>query len=39
MTSSTITEYVVEDAALGWLNSIGWSVAHGPNIVPDTAGS
>ena len=39
MTSSTITENVVEHAALGWLKSIGWSVAHGPDIAPGTAGS
>ena len=31
-----ITESVVEDAALDWLESLGWSVAHGPDIAPDT---
>ena len=31
-----ITESVVEDAALGWLDGLGWSVAHGPDIAPDT---
>ncbi len=31
-----ITESVVEDAALDWLDSLGWSVAHGPDIAPDT---
>ena len=31
-----ITESEVEDAALGWLDSLGWSVAHGPDIAPDT---
>ena len=31
-----ITESVVEEAALGWLDSLGWSVAHGPDIAPDT---
>jgi type I restriction enzyme R subunit len=29
------TESVVEDATLGWLESIGWSIAHGPDIAPD----
>ena len=36
MSSSTITESVVEDAALGWLRSRGWSAAYGPDIAPDT---
>lgn len=29
------TESVVEEAALGWLESIGWRVAHDPDIAPD----
>ncbi|MGH8703391.1 MAG: type I restriction endonuclease subunit R, partial [Burkholderiales bacterium] len=29
------TESVVEEAALAWLESIGWRVAHGPDIAPD----
>jgi type I site-specific restriction-modification system R (restriction) subunit len=33
------TESVVEDAALAWLESIGWRVAHGPDIAPDTLGA
>ena len=33
---TTLTESVVEDAALGWLKNLGWSVAHGPDIAPDT---
>ena len=36
---TTITESVVEDAALDWLESLGWSVAHGPDIAPDTLGA
>ena len=28
------TESEVEDAALEWLASLGWSVAHGPDIAP-----
>ena len=33
--SSTITESTVEDAALAWLESLGWAVTHGPDIAPD----
>jgi type I restriction enzyme R subunit len=33
------TESVVEQAALAWLESIGWRVAHGPDIAPDTIGA
>ncbi|MDR7496021.1 MAG: HsdR family type I site-specific deoxyribonuclease [Armatimonadota bacterium] len=29
------TESVVEEAALGWLETAGWRVAHGPDIAPD----
>jgi hypothetical protein len=36
MTFKTFTESVVEDAALAWLDSIGFSIAHGPDIAPDT---
>ena len=36
--SATFTESEVEDAALEWLQSLGWRVAHGPNIAP-AAGS
>ena len=32
---SAITESVVEDAALAWLEDCGWDIAHGPNIAPD----
>jgi len=32
---SSITEAVVEDAALAWLESTGWRIAHGPDIAPD----
>ena len=34
--SERFTESVVEDAALGWLKSLGWSIVHGPDIAPDT---
>ena len=36
---SAFTESVVEQAALAWLESLGWSVAHGPDIAPDTPGA
>ena len=33
---TTLTEADVEQAALNWLSNLGWAVAHGPNIAPDT---
>jgi len=33
---SPFTESTVEDAALAWLEGIGWRVAHGPDVAPDT---
>ena len=39
MTDSGVTESVVEQAALAWLESVGWTVAHGPDIAPDTPGA
>ena len=32
---TTITEAEVEQAALDWLQGLGWQVAHGPDIAPD----
>lgn len=32
-------ESVVEQAALAWLESIGWEVAHGPDLAPGTPGA
>ena len=29
----------MEDSALGWLESVGWRVAHGPEIAPDMPGA
>ncbi len=29
-----LTESVVEEAALAWLESVGWSVKHGVEIAP-----
>ena len=36
---TTLTEAVVEEAALNWLAGLGWQVAHGPDIAPDTPGA
>ena len=33
---TTLTESDVEQVALEWLASVGWKVAHGPDIAPDT---
>jgi type I restriction enzyme R subunit len=34
MTQRGVTEWVVEQAALAWFESIGWSVRHGAEIAP-----
>ena len=31
-----VTESTVEDAALGWLADIGWSIVHGSDVAPET---
>ena len=36
---TTLTESDVEQVALEWLASVGWQVAHGPDIAPDTLGA
>ncbi len=36
---TTITESIVEEAALEWLSGLGWQTAHGPHISPDTPGA
>jgi len=36
---TAFTESVVEEAALAWLEDLGWRVAHGPDIAPDTVGA
>ena len=36
---TTLTEFDVEQSALAWLESLGWSIAHGPDIAPDTPGA
>ena len=33
---TTLTEADVEQVALEWLGGLGWQVAHGPNIAPDS---
>ena len=38
-TVTALTESTVEDAALAWLESLGWSIAHGPDSAPDTPGA
>jgi type I restriction enzyme R subunit len=35
MTAHGVTESVVEQAALAWLESAGWQIVHGPDIAPD----
>jgi len=32
--TTAFTESVVEDAALAWFESLGWSIKHGPEIAP-----
>ena len=34
MTGGPFTESVVEDAALAWLESLGYAIKHGPEIAP-----
>ena len=36
---TTLTETDVEQAALDWLAALGWQVAHGVDIAPDTLGA
>ena len=36
---TTLNESTVEEAALAWLESFGWRVAHGPDTAPDTPGA
>ncbi len=33
---TTFSESEVEQAALDWLSTLGWRVAHGPDIAPGT---
>jgi len=35
MNDGAFTESTVEEAALAWLETTGWQVAHGPDIAPD----
>ena len=32
---TVLTEAVVEDAALAWLENLGWTIAHGPDIATE----
>ena len=36
---TTFSESVIEQAALAWLESVGWNVAHGPDLAPGTPGA
>ncbi len=36
---TTISEADVERVALEWLADLGWGIAHGPDIAPDTLGA
>ena len=36
---TTLTEADVEAAAMEWLAALGWQVAHGPDVAPDTPGA
>ena len=36
---TTLTEVDLEQAALDWLANIGWRVAHGLALAPDTPGA
>ena len=35
MRDRDVTESIVEQATLAWLESLGWRIAHGPAIAPD----
>ena len=39
MGDTSLSESTVEGVALDWLASLGWHVAHGPGIAPDTPGA
>ena len=39
MKDGKVTESVVEQAALAWLESSGWAIAYGPDIGPDAPGA
>ena len=36
MSEILLSENVVEQAALAWLESLGWTIAYGPDIAPET---
>ncbi len=39
MSRHGLTESVVEQAALAWLESLGWGIRYGQDIVPETPGA
>ena len=36
---STLTESIVEDAALTWCGELGYAVGHGPQLAPGEMGA
>ena len=36
---TTLTEADIEQSALSWLSGLGWQIAYGPGIAPDTPGA
>ena len=36
---SSLNESTIEEAALAYLEDLGWGIAHGPDIAPETTGS
>ena len=36
LTKTTITKADVEETSLAWIGDLGWMVAHGPDIAPNT---
>ena len=39
MPMADVTESTVESVALDWLANLGWRIAHGSDIAPDTLGA
>ena len=36
MSNVGVTESIIEQATLAWLEALGWRITHGPDIAPDT---
>ena len=39
MSDIGVTESIIEQATLAWLEGLDWRIAYGPNITPDTPGT